>query len=196
MRLTPLLAAVGIVLAALPARAAEEYVIDTAKSHAFIEFKIRHLGFGWLLGRFNRFEGTFTYDAENPANNRARVTIDLASIDTNHAERDRHLRSADFFDVARFPTATFVSTGFTPTGDHAGILHGRLTLRGITTPVDIRVKQIGAGPDPWGGYRRGFEGRATLNLSDYKMKKGRMLGPAAERVELFLSIEGIRRGRR
>ncbi len=172
--------------------AGEDYVIDTAKAHAFIQFKIQHLGFSWLLGRFNRFEGTFHYDAEHPEQNRVEIDIDVASIDTAHAERDKHLRSADFFDVAQFPKARFVSTSFEDRGDGRGLLKGKLTLHGVTREVAIDVRQIGAGKDPWGGFRRGFEGRTTLHLSDYQMRKAAMLGAAAENVELFLSIEGIR----
>jgi len=175
-----------------PAQAAEHYVMDTAKHHAFITFKIAHLGYSWLLGRFDNFSGDFTYDAEHPEGNAARVTIDVASINTNHAMRDKHLRSEDFFDVARFPEASFVSTGYADKGNGRGTLKGRLTLRGVSQKIAIDVKQIGAGPDPWGGYRRGFEGHTTLHLSDYRMKKAGMLGPVAENVELFLSIEGIR----
>ncbi len=88
---------------ALPLQAREHYVIDTDKHHAFITFRIKHLGYSWLLGRFNEFTGTFDYDDRNPADNRVGIDIDMNSIDTNHAERDKHLRSDDFFDVARFP---------------------------------------------------------------------------------------------
>jgi len=179
-------------MAALPAQAVENYVIDTAKNHAFIQFKIKHLGFSWMIGRFNSFEGSFSYDKKNAAANRVQVSIDVGSIDTNHAERDKHLRSPDFFDVDKFPKASFVSTGYEPRGDGRGVLTGKLTLRGVTKDVAIEVSQIGAGDDPWGGYRRGFEGATILHLSDYNMAKDGMLGPAAENVELFLSIEGIR----
>jgi len=175
---------------ATPALAVENYVIDTAKNHAFIQFKIKHLGFSWLLGRFNTFEGSYSFDAENSANNSIKVNIDVASIDTNHAERDKHLRSPDFFEVEKFPTASFVSTSYEAKGDGKGLLKGNLTLRGVTKEVAIDVSQIGAGKDPWGGYRRGFEGTTTLHLSDYNMVKS--LGPTAENVELYLSIEGIR----
>lgn len=171
---------------------AEEYIIDTAKQHAFIQFKIKHLGYSWLLGEFPGFKGTFSFDEANPENNKVNVTIDVASIDTHHAERNKHLRSADFFDVEKFPTATFNSTSYEKTGETTGIVHGVLNLRGVDTPVDIEVSQVGTGPDPWGGYRRGFEGHTTLHLSDYHMKKGGVLGAAAENVELYLSIEGIR----
>lgn len=193
MKLKLYLPALILALAvATPALAAENYVIDTAKNHAFIQFKIKHLGFSWLLGRFNTFEGSFSFDEATAANNKVSVDIDVASIDTNHAERDKHLRSPDFFDVDKFPRASFVSTGYEARGDGKGVLRGNLTLRGITKEIAIDVSQVGAGDDPWGGYRRGFEGTTTLHLSDYNMVKGGMLGPAAENVELFLSVEGIR----
>ena len=173
-------------------QAAEHYVIDTKGMHAFITFRIKHLGFSWLHGRFNRFSGDFDYDATNPANNRVRVTIDVASIDTNHAERDKHLRSERFFDVRKFPRATFVSTAWEDLGNGRARLKGKFTLRGITKDIVIDVRQLGAGKDPWGGYRRGFEGTTTLHLSDYKMKEGHILGPMAENIEIWLSIEGVR----
>jgi polyisoprenoid-binding protein YceI len=175
----------------MPAQA-EQYDIDIKGQHAFIQFKVKHLGYSWLLGSFRKFDGHFSYDERKPETNSVSVTIETASLDTNHAERNKHLRSADFFDVANYPTATFVSTAYEPTGKHTGVLKGRLTLHGVTREIAIDVTQIGAGPDPWGGYRRGFEGHTTLHLSDYKMKKSGMLGAVAENVEIFLSIEGVR----
>jgi len=194
MKLKALFIATMIIFgAALPAQAVENYVMDTQKHHAFIQFKIAHLGFSWILGRFNEFEGTFSFDAKHPENNRVQVTIDTASIDTNHAKRDKHLRSADFFDVAHYPSAQFVSTSYESRDNGKGVLKGKLTLHGVTKKIVINIRQIGAGKDPWGGYRRGFEGRTTLHLSDYNMKKATMLGPVAENIEMFLSIEGIRK---
>jgi len=172
---------------------AENYVIDTEKHHAFIQFKVKHLGYSWLLGRFDKFTGTFSYDAKHPASNAVRVTIDTSSIDTNHAKRDKHLRSADFFDVAKYPTATFESSSYEDTGDGNGIVKGVLHMHGVDKKLTIKVHQVGTGPDPWGGYRRGFEGRTTLHLSDYHMPFAPKLGPVSEDVELYLSIEGIRK---
>jgi len=177
---------------AMPAQA-EQYDFDIKGQHAFIQFKVKHLGYSWLLGSFRTFDGHFTYDERKPETNSVSVTIDTASLDTNHAERNKHLRSADFFDVANFPKATFVSTAYEPTGKKTGVLKGKLTLHGVSKAIAIDVTQIGTGPDPWGGYRRGFEGHTTLHLSDYNMKKAAMLGPVAENVEIFLSIEGVRR---
>jgi polyisoprenoid-binding protein YceI len=170
--------------------AEENYLIDTRDAHAAIEFRIKHLGFSWLVGRFDDFEGTFTYDEENPENSQVTVTIDTASVNSNHAERDKHLRSDDFLHVEKFPQAKFVSTAYKPTGENTAELTGELTLHGVTRPVTIAVEQIGHGDDPWGGYRRGFAGSTRLTLADFGIKRD--LGPAAREVHLFLSVEGIR----
>ncbi len=183
----------GIILCLSSTAQAEDYIIDTKGMHAFIEFKIKHLGYSWLLGRFDKFNGTFSYDKNNPKKNKVQINIDVASLDSNHAERDKHLRSKDFFNVDKYPKSSFVSTGYVNQGNGKGILRGKLTLRGVTKNIAINVQQIGAGKDPWGGYRRGFMGQTTLHLSDYKMAKANILGPVAENVELSLYIEGIRK---
>ena len=183
---------VMLAAAAVPsARAAEEvYNIDTKGQHAFIEFRIKHLGYSWLYGRFNEFGGNFLLDRDNPANSSVTVEIDTASVDTNHAERDKHLRSKDFLNVDVHPKATFVSTAVEPAGENIGVIKGNLTLNGVTKPVEIAVEEIGHGPDPWGGYRAGFHGTTTLTLADFDIDYD--LGPAARTVELTLSIEGVR----
>ncbi len=170
---------------------AEDYTIDTEGMHAFVQFRIKHLGYSWLYGRFNEFGGAFSYDAAKPEDAKVEVTIKTDSVDTNHAERDKHLRSDDFLDVEQFPEAKFVSTKYTPGTDGAGKLEGDLTLHGVTKPVTIDVKEIGAGDDPWGGYRRGFEGSTTLALKDFDIKKD--LGPASQELEMILAIEGVRK---
>jgi len=185
-QLIPLLLAAGLTG---PALAAENYVIDTRGQHAFIKFRVPHLGFSWLYGRFNSFEGEFTFDPEAPENSSVRVTIDPASVDTNHERRDEHLRGSDFLSVEDHAAAGFESTAFVPLGDDRYRLEGNLTLLGKTAPIQIDVEQIGAGPDPWGGYRRGFEGTTTLNLKDWGISYEL---PSAEEVELTVSIEGVR----
>ncbi len=169
---------------------AEEYVIDTKKAHAFIQFKISHLGYSWIYGRFNTFEGSFTYDEANPSISKVEIKIDTASVDTNFAERDKHLRGDEFFDVEKFPSATFKSTSYETNGDGKATLKGDFTLHGVTRPIEIQVREIGSGKDPWGGFRRGFEGSVKFLMKDYGMVKE--LGPASKVVEIFLSIEGIR----
>lgn len=174
---------------AVPAQA-EEYVIDTEKAHAFIQFRIQHLGYSWIFGRFDDFTGRFTYDEKNPSAATVSVEIDPASVDTNHAERDKHLRGEEFLYVEKFPDARFVSTSFEEKADGSGVLKGELTLRGVTKPIVIAVDQVGHGDDPWGGYRRGFHGITEIALADFGIPMD--LGPASRTVELELSIEGIR----
>lgn len=173
-----------------PMALANDYVIDTEGAHAFVQFKISHLGYSYLLGRFNTFEGTFSYDEENPENASVNVTIDTKSVDSNHAERDRHLRSDDFLNVEEHPEATFESTGFEPDGDGGGTLTGDFTLNGVTHSIEFPIHQVGSGEDPWGNMRRGFEGKLEFALADYNIDYN--LGPDAEDVEIYLSIEGIR----
>ena len=171
--------------------AAEQYDIDTKGMHASIEFKIKHLGYSWLVGRFNDFNGQFTFDKKNPKNSAVQVTINTTSLDTNHAERDKHLRGDDFFNVSKFPQASFKSTKVTQTKSGTTQIHGNLTLHGITKKIVINASEIGAGNDPWGGFRRGFEGSVTLSLSDFGFNYN--LGPASKEVELILYVEGVRK---
>jgi polyisoprenoid-binding protein YceI len=169
---------------------AENYVIDTKDAHAFVQFRIQHLGYSWLYGRFNDFSGTFTYDEKDPGASKVEVVIKTASVDSNHAERDKHLRGSDFLDVAKYPEARFKGISYKPTGAGKATLTGELTLRGITKVVTLDVTEIGQGRDPWGGYRRGFEGATKLKLKDYGIPKD--LGPASAEVAMTLSVEGIR----
>lgn len=181
----------AITLLAGVAVQAAEYRIDRDGAHAFVQFRIKHLGYSWLYGRFNDFDGSFSYDPAAPDKASVNVTIDMASIDSNHAERDKHLRGSDFFDVKKYPTATFVSKSFTPQGDDAGVLLGTLTLKGISKDVSINVERVGGGPDPWGGVRQGFSGRTELVLKDFGIDFD--LGPMSTTAEIMLDIEGIKR---
>lgn len=168
------------------------YAFDTKGDHQFVMFKISHLGYSWLYGRFNEFDGQFTYDSANPENSSVEVTIDTSSVDSNHAERDKHLRSEDFLAVDDFPKATFKSKRIIVDDedkDEAEIV-GDLTLRGVTKEVTLEAEMIGYGEDPWGGYRMGFEAETELKLSDFGIPMD--LGPKSETVEMIISVEGIR----
>lgn len=187
----PTLAALGLAATVLAGQAmAADYVMDTKDHHAFINFKISHLGFGWVFGTFKDFSGTFSFDEVNPEASKVAVKIKTTSLDTGHAERDKHLRGADFLNVSKFPEASFVSTGVKSTGKDSADISGDLTLNGVTKPVVIKAKILGEGNDPWGGYRVAFDGSTTLKLKDYNVKMD--LGPASQEVELTLSVEGIR----
>ncbi|MEN1728623.1 MAG: YceI family protein [Pseudomonadota bacterium] len=168
----------------------ERYTIDTRGAHAFVQFRIPHLGYSWLYGRFNDFEGEFTFDPANPSNSSVDVTIQTTSIDSNHERRDNHLRGKDFLSVDAYPRAHFRSTSFTPKGDEQFTLVGNLTLMGQTREVEIDVEHFGAGDDPWGGFRRGFTGKTALTLTDFGIDYN--LGEDSRVVEMILDIEGIR----
>jgi polyisoprenoid-binding protein YceI len=168
---------------------AAEYVIDTQKAHAFIDFRIQHLGFSWMSGRFNDFSGTFSYDEQSPIDSMIDVKIDVGSVDTNFAERDKHLRDK-FLQTSDYPLATFKSTSFTQEGEQL-IVTGDFTLHGVTKSLTFPVTKVGEGDDPWGGYRAGFVGETSFTISDFGIDVS-MLGPSAQQVFLTLSIEGIR----
>lgn len=180
----------ALVLSASAVNAAE-YIIDTKGAHAFVNFKIKHLGYSWLHGRFNTFDGEFNYDAEKPNASQIMVNIDTTSLDSNHAERDKHLRGKDFLNVDKYPTATFKSTNITFNNDDSGKVTGDFTLHGVTKSITFEIDKIGEGQDPWGGYRVGFEGETSLKLSDYGINYN--LGPASTHVDIGLFIEGIRK---
>ncbi|MBU0807016.1 MAG: YceI family protein [Gammaproteobacteria bacterium] len=170
---------------------AADYAIDKQGQHAFVNFKISHLGYSWLYGTFKDFDGSFSFDAAKPQDSKVNVTLNTTSVDTNHAERDKHIRSDDFLNVSKHPTATFASTAVTSTGEGTADIAGDLTLNGVTKPVVIAATFIGEGKDPWGGYRAGFAGSTTLKLKDFGITKD--LGPASESVELIISVEGVRK---
>jgi len=176
---------VGLLGASMTAHAAE-YAFDKKGAHQFVQFRVQHLGYSWLYGRFNDFDGNFTYDAADPNSAKVSVVIDTSSVDSNHAERDKHLRSGDFLNVDEFPEAKFESTAF-----DGKTLTGNLTLLGVTKSITIDVEKIGEGKDPWGGYRAGFEGKTTFAMADFGIKKS--LGPKSANVEMILSVEGVRK---
>lgn len=167
---------------------AADYVIDTKGAHASINFKVKHLGFSWLTGRFNDFDGTFSYDADDVTASSITVNIDPSSVDSNHAERDKHLRSEDFLEVSEYPEAKFVSTRIEDLGNGKLKVHGDFTLHGETKPIVIDASKVGEGEDRWGDYRAGFAGTTAFNLEDFGMG----MGPNPTEVQLMLHIEGIR----
>ncbi|MDI9244852.1 YceI family protein [Marinobacter sp. CHS3-4] len=167
------------------------YAFDDEGAHQFITFKISHLGYSWLYGRFNNFDGEFVYDAENPANSSVSVTVETASVDSNHAERDKHIRSDDFLDVDEFSEATFTSKRVEVGEDGEADIIGDLTLHGVTKEVTLDVEMVGHGADPWGGYRMGFEAETEFYLDDFGISYEK-LGKASREVELIISVEGIR----
>ena len=175
---TALCSATGITQAA-------DYKIDP--THSFVQFRTQHLGYSWLYGRFDVSGGELQYDPANPTASRIKVNVDADSLDSNHDERDEHLRDK-YLQTEKQPKASFVSSTYT--GDaNSGTLTGELLLNGVKKTVSIPVKKIGEGPDPWGGYRVGFEGSLTIDARDYGYNYD--LGPHSFLVELQLGIEGV-----
>ena len=140
------------------------YALDPA--HTEVGFSVRHLMVSKTKGRFPGVSGTVTI-AEEPTESSVEVEIDVASIDTRDEKRDGHLRSADFFDVERFPTMTYRSTAVRPLGGDRWAVDGDLTVHGVTRPVGLEVTFEGAAKDPWGGQRLGFTARAEVDREEF-----------------------------
>ncbi|RON07436.1 hypothetical protein BK659_17995 [Pseudomonas brassicacearum] len=180
--------AIGTALLSAGQAMAAEYTIDKEGNHAFVDFKISHLGYSFIHGTFKDWSGTFNFDAKAPEASKIDVVLKTASVDTSHAERDKHIRTPDFLDAAKFPEAKFVSTSVKSTGEKTADVTGDLTLHGVTKPVVIKATFNGEGKDPWGGYRAGFNGTTTLQLSEFGIKGP---GPASQTLDLDISFEGV-----
>jgi polyisoprenoid-binding protein YceI len=183
-----------VVLASgVPARAADTYNIDP--NHSNMGFTIRHF-FSKVPGHFTKFEGSIIYDAADVTKSTVNVSIDTASIDTNVADRDKHLRSADFFDAEKFPKITFASTKVKSVSATKLQVEGTLTMKGVAKPVTLDVDVLGMGPDAWGGYRSGFEAHTKVNRMDYGVSwnkalegGGTLLG---DDVDIVLNVEAVK----
>lgn len=146
MRLSHIATAALIAFAPVTASAAP-YTLD--KSHAHVTFEVGHLGFSNVHGQFRKFDAEIDFDPANVEATKVSFTIDAASVDTFWEERDKHLRSPDFFDTANHPTITFVSTAVVPTGSDTADVTGDLTIRGVTLPVTMQAQLNKLGPSPF-----------------------------------------------
>ncbi len=174
--------------------AASTWKIDA--SHSAIHFSVRHMVISKTRGRFAKFGGEITFDPQDLAKAKVEVNIEPASIDTADAQRDGHLRSADFFDVEKFPTATFRSTKVQDQGGGKLRIDGELTIRGITKPVTLEGTYEGAGKDPWGGERAGFIASTSLDRRQWGLEWNKALETGGvlvgEKVDLTLEVEAIK----
>ncbi|GMA52201.1 polyisoprenoid-binding protein [Alicyclobacillus contaminans] len=141
------------------------WAIDVA--HSNIEFSVKHMMFSTVRGSFKQFDATVVADPEDLTSAEIEFTIDVASIDTGNNDRDVHLRSADFFDVEKFPKITFQATQIVKTGADQYDVTGDLTLHGVTRSETFKVTFEGQGKDPWGNEKVGFSAQGKLNRSDY-----------------------------
>ncbi|MCI3947512.1 YceI-like family protein [Pseudomonas syringae] len=185
--------ALGTALLSAGQAMAADYVIDKEGQHAFVDFKISHLGYSFIHGTFKDWDGTFSFDAAKPEASKINVELKTASLFTNHAERDKHIASKEFLDVAKYPEAKFVSTSVKSTGEKTADVTGDLTLHGVTKPIVIKATFNGEGKDPWGGYRAGFNGTSTLDLKEFGFDKISSLGPSSQTLDLDITFEGVRK---
>jgi polyisoprenoid-binding protein YceI len=164
--------------------------IDSA--HSRIEFSVKHMMFTTVRGRFTRFTGAIHADEQNPDNSSAQVEIDASSIDTGAADRDTHLRSADFFDTQKFPTITFRSTRISGAHAKAGDrfeMIGELTIRGTSTPVTLQATFEGFGKDPWGKQRAGFSAKTEIDRRQWGLEWNQALETGGVLVGHAVKIE-------
>jgi polyisoprenoid-binding protein YceI len=179
---------VGGLVAAMPARAADEYTVDPM--HSGVHFKISHLGLAWIHGRFNQYSGNFTLDPADSGKCAFAMMIKTESIDTNNTKRDDHLRSPDFFNAKQFPAISFKSTAIKPSKDGYEVT-GDLTMHGVTKPVTLTLVGGGKAEFPKGVQRTGFSTELVLKRSEFGMVKfSEALG---EDVHIAVSFEGTRK---
>jgi polyisoprenoid-binding protein YceI len=168
------------------------WTVDPA--HSNVEFSAKHLGIATVRGSFNEFEGSFEVGEDGSA--RARGTVQVASIDTNEDQRDTHLRSEDFFHAEVHPELSFESTEIRPLDEHAFLIHGELTMRGVTRPVVLEAELQGTEIDPWGNERVALEARGQLNRRDWGMTFNQALGSGnmlvSDKIRLMLDISAIK----
>jgi len=189
-RFCALIAAGLLAGAAVPAMAADSYKLDP--SHVSVVFKVNHLGYSSLWGRFNAVSGNFVLDNANPAASKVEIVIKTESVDTNHQKRDDHLRSPDYLNSVEFPEMKFVSTSVEKTGDKTAKVHGNLTLLGVTKPVvlDAVLNAAGAHPFRKEVQMAGLSATTKIKRSDFGLTYS--VPAIGDDLDLFLEIEGIK----
>jgi len=165
-------------------------------NHSSIGFSARHMVFAKVRGRFARWSGTFRLDEEDLTRSAVEVEIDAASIDTGVADRDAHLRSPDFFDVARFPKLRFASKKVEKSGDGHYRISGDLTIRDVTRQVVLQAEYGGQAKDPWGNQRVGFTATASIERGDFGLKWNQVLEAGGvlvgERIDVEIELQAVK----
>jgi polyisoprenoid-binding protein YceI len=184
--------AVAALLLCAAAVTAETYTID--RTHSSVQFRIRHL-VGRTTGEFGDFAGTIVYDPAQPEASRVEATLQAASINTANAQRDTHLKSPDFLNVAQYPTITFVSSKVTRQGDGLAVA-GNLTLHGVTRGIVLPVQVLGLGTHPMpqmnGAPVAGFAASTTIRRADFGVNSWTdAAGVLGDEVEITLNIEAL-----
>jgi polyisoprenoid-binding protein YceI len=163
----------------------EQYKVDPV--HSSVVFRVNHAGLASFYGRFNSIDGTFAYHESDASQIAFDIAIQAQSVDSNNANRDNHLRSADFFNAAEFPTITFKSTGVRKAGDAAFDVTGDLTMRGVTKSITARLDLVGR-KEMRGQKKAGFDGEFTINRHDFNVSYGK--GALGDDVKVMFGLEG------
>ena len=177
----------------IPGYVAGTWVIDPV--HSEVSFVVRHMMVSKVRGRFDKFEGTIV-TAEDPLASSVTASVDLSSINTGQEQRDAHIRSADFFEVEKYPEMTFVSTAVKPE-EEGFVLEGDLTIKDVTKAVAFNLEITGFGPDAYGGTRCGFSATTQINRHDFHVDfNGPIPGvpggvAVSENVTITLEVEGV-----
>lgn len=170
------------------------WTFDSA--HTSVDFRIRHAAISWVRGSFREWAGTLEFDPDHPESVAVQFSVNVSSVDTGVKDRDDHLRSGDFFNVAAHPQMTFVSTEAVFAGDGRYTLTGDLTLHGVTKQVSFDVMYAGIVTDPWGATRAGFEARAVLDRRDFGLVWNQTMETAGllvgDTVEVVIEAEAVR----
>lgn len=172
----------------------ERWEIDA--SHSGIHFSVRHLVIAKVRGQFTRWSGSLVVPNGDIDRASVEAVIDASSIETGVADRDAHLKSPDFFDVAQYPEVTFKASRFESEGESEGRLVGTLTIKGITKEVALRVERHGHAKDPWGNERAAFSAKTSIDRKDFGLTWNQALETGGlmvgERVDLEIDIEAVR----
>ena len=175
---------------------AATWQIDPA--HSSVGFMIRHLTVSNVKGNFNKAQGVVMIDDQDITSLRVEISIDASSVDTGHAQRDEHLRGPDFFDVAKYPTITFVSKKVSKTDMNRLRVEGELTIHGVTKAITVEVE----GPtseikDPWGNFRRGATATSKINRRDFGITWNKVLDTGGlvvgDEVNIYVEVELVRK---
>lgn len=172
-------------------------VFDIDPSHSSVEFKVRHLGFSRVTGRFTKFSGTVSMVDNDLSTLLAEVDVDASSITTGDDKRDQHLRSEDFFQVDTHPDLTFRADSVKESSDASFVLVGDLKMRGVSERVEIKGEFLGTATDPWGKSRVGFEGSTKVNRKNFGLNWNQALETGGflvgDNVEIVLEVQAVQR---
>ena len=181
----------ALVLACSHALAEQEtYKID--ENHSFANWSVRHVA-SKTSGTFSDITGKILIDRDNLANSSVAAKINMLSVNSSHAKRDKHIKEADYLDVEKFAEMTFISKKIEAKSNTEGVMTGVLTMHGVAKEMTFPFKVLGFGIDPWGGFRTGFEAKTSLKASDFGFTWGLKPNPSVgDEIEITLLIEGVK----